>query len=124
MKKLFVFFIALLCFFSVAGCGKPKEEIRWVVKPTVMIDGIKYGTTGQSITYYTWDAPQNGGYYDGEITSTVDAHESPTENDQSNFGIGYKYRYGEDNTVLVFIENEYSGNWVIYEAYEDQGEDE
>ena len=124
MKKLSALFLALVCFLSIAGCGGPEEERHWAVKPTVMIDGIKYGTTGRSITYYTWDAPQNGGYYDGEITSTVEAHESPTENDQSNFGIGYKYRYGEDNTVLVFIENEYSGNWVIYEAYEDQGEDE
>lgn len=124
MKKLFALFFTLVCFLSLTGCDEHEEEIRWVVKPTVMIDGIKYGTTGRSITYYTWDTPQNGGHYDGEITSSVEAHESPTENDQSNFGIGYKYRYGEDNTVLVFIEDEYSGNWVIYEAYEGQGEDE
>ena len=38
--------------------------------------------------------------YDREITSTVAGYEAPTENDQSNFGTGFKYRYGETEGTI------------------------
>lgn len=42
---------------------------------------------------------------DGEITSEVKDSELPAENDQSNFGAGFKYRYGEtEGTIEVLAE--------------------
>ena len=42
----------------------------------------------------------NDDTYDREITSTVAGYEAPTENDQSNFGTGFKYRYGETEGTI------------------------
>lgn len=42
----------------------------------------------------------NDDTYDREITSTVAGYEAPTENDQSNFGTGFKYRYGETEGAI------------------------
>lgn len=52
---------------------------------------------------------------EGTITSEVDGSESPTEDDQSNFGTGYGYRAGlHDGTLEVRID----GNWVIFATQE------
>ena len=52
--------------------------------------------TGYNGTYVTGDT------YDREITSAVQGYEQPTENDQSNFGTGYKYRYGKrEGTIEI-----------------------
>ena len=99
-----------------AGCGE-EEEVRWVAKPSVVIDGVMYGTTGRTATYRTSETPDNGGYYDGEITSSVEGHEYPAEDGQSNFGAGYFYRYGEENTVEIFMDDR---QWIIFEVYEDK----
>ena len=42
----------------------------------------------------------NDDTYDREITSTVAGYEAPTENDQFNFGTGFKYRYGETEGTI------------------------
>jgi len=52
-----------------------------------------------------------------DITSTVEEHEYPTQNDQSNFGEGYYYRFGEDGTIEVFMEE--ASVWKIFKAYEE-----
>ena len=44
--------------------------------------------------------------------SEVDRSEIPTQNDQSNFGTGYSYRYGEEGTVEIVI----NGKWWVFEA--------
>ena len=121
MKKFLFLILASVCAILFVGCGNDpveEEEVLWDAKPSVMIDGILYGTTGRSPTYRTDDTPQNGGRVDGEITSSVESYEYPEENDQSNFGTGYAYRYGEGNTVEVFSES--ANKWIIYEPYEDQ----
>ena len=52
---------------------------------------------------------------DGEITAEVKDSELPMENDQSNFGAGFKYRYGEtEGTIEVLTE----GVWYIYATEE------
>ena len=110
--------VLMRCAFIFAGCDNAEEEeVRWDAKPSVMIDGILYGTTGHTAVYRTDEAPDNGGHVDGEITSTVEGYEYPVEDGQSNFGVGYFYRYGEADTVEVFLDDR---NWVIFEAYEDQ----
>lgn len=50
---------------------------------------------------------------DGTITSAVDDQSFPAEDEQSNFGTGYAYRYGSaDGTVEVLID----GVWWIFAA--------
>ena len=93
-------------------------EVLWDAKPSVMIDGVLYGTTGRTGIYSTDTTPQNGGHVDGEITSTVESHEYPTQDNQSNFGTGYFYRYGENHTVEIFFDS--SNKWVIYEPILDE----
>lgn len=118
-SRCFLMIVLMTWFLFSAGCGDNKlggEEVLWDAKPSVMIDGVLYGTTGRSATYRTEERPENGGHVDGEITSSVAGHEYPTENNQSNFGTGYYYRYGENYTVEVFS----GSNWIIYEAYKDQ----
>ena len=82
---------------------KPEE---YDLIPMVMVDGVLYLDTGifstPSFTNRT---------YDGEITSAVKGSETPTENNQSNFDIGYGYVIGSlDGT----IELDMNGNWRIF----------
>lgn len=54
------------------------------------------------------------GMMDGEITSTVASTELPAENDQSNFGSGYGYQYGANDTIEVNMNNE----WRIFARFQ------
>ena len=74
--------------------------------PMVMVDGRLYYDTGKESTRV--NRPQEP---DGEITSTVDGTQIPTEDDQSNFGAGYVYQYGENDTIEVCL----NGKWMVYE---------
>ena len=110
----------LVCICLLAGCAAKESDstITGMPKPsyTVMIDDVVYVYTGHWATYISTENPEYGGHYDGETTSTVDRNELPTENGQSNFGIGFPYRYGEDNTIEVFFSS--SERWKIFEPYE------
>ncbi len=44
----------------------------------------------------------------GKIISSSDG--VPTDNDQSSFGTGYSYQYGEDNTIIVRLDD----GWHIF----------
>ncbi len=59
---------------------------KWDIIPMVRIDGELYLDTGKES-----NATRKCGTLDGEITSSVDGNEVPTENNQSNFGTGYGY---------------------------------
>lgn len=63
--------------------------------PSVQVDGIVYKDTG-----YVSSA-LGCGNMDGEITSSVDGSEMPSEDNQSNFGTGYEYQLGYEGIVLV-----------------------
>ena len=110
--------ILLLCvsLFFIA-CGREEEEDLWAAKPSIMVDGVLYGDTGYRGEYRTDTRPDRGGHVDGQITSTVEGHEYPTQNDQSNFGEGYYYRFGEDGTIEVFMEE--ASVWKNFKAYEE-----
>ena len=90
-------------------------EVLWDAKPSVVIDGVLYGSTGRSGVYSTSTTPENGGHVDGEITSTVESHEYPTEDNQSNFGTGFYYRHGENDSIEVFFDS--SNKWIIFESH-------
>jgi hypothetical protein len=47
------------------------------------------------------------GNMDGEITSTVDGTEIPMEDNQSNFGSGFGYQYGADDTIEIYMNNKW-----------------
>lgn len=93
---------------------KNAEEIKLIRKaeenpdkiPMVRIKGKLYRDTGKESTI-----TGRCGVMDGEITSTVDRTEIPTEDDQSNFGSGYSYQYGSKKTIEVYINNK----WCVFE---------
>ena len=82
-------------------------EIKYDIIPMVMIDDKCYYDTGN-----VYAESNEAKDFDGEITSAVDASQRPTENNQSNFGTGYGYRYGEGDTVDLYI----NGTWSIFEG--------
>ncbi|MEA5083499.1 MAG: hypothetical protein VB018_05005 [Lachnospiraceae bacterium] len=47
------------------------------------------------------------GVMDGEITSTVGEIQIPTEDNQSNFGTGYHYQFGSDNTLEIYMNDKW-----------------
>lgn len=83
-----------------------KNNTQWDVIPMVMIDGKLYYDTGK-------ESSMDGrcGVMDGEITSTVDGSETPTVDDQSNFGTGFGYQYGADDTIEIFMNEK----WIVFE---------
>ena len=103
MKKLAAWISALACAIALAGCAK------WTMVPSVKVNDTLYAVTGlRSDT-------DSSAAADGEITSAVKDTEMPTENDQSNFGTGFKYRYGEtEGTIEILTE----GVWYIYATEE------
>lgn len=73
----------------------------------VMLEGVIYYDTGTVSGTDAKAAP------DGTITSAVDSDSFPTEDGQSNFGTGYAYRYGSENSTL---EVQIDGEWWIFAA--------
>lgn len=88
-------------------------EIKEAKIPMVMVNGKMYYSTGKESTITA-----RCGVMDGEITSTVDGGEIPTENNQSNFGSGYGYQYGMDDTIEVCMD----GKWYVYQHGSGEGE--
>ena len=83
-----------------------KEAEQWDLIPMVMVNGELYLDTGYEST-----VDGRCGVMDGEITSEVDGSKKPTENNQSNFGTGDGYQYGqEEGTIEVFM----NGEWRVF----------
>lgn len=78
----------------------------------VMVDGKLYYDTGKESTI-----SGRCGVMDGEITSSVDGSEIPTKDNQSNFGTGFEYQYGADNTIEIFMNEK----WIVFEQREGAG---
>ncbi len=78
--------------------------------PMVRVDGKLYYDTGKESTV-DWRC----GNMDGEITSTVDGTEIPTEDNQSNFGSGFGYQYGADDTIEIYMNEK----WFVFEYREE-----
>lgn len=75
----------------------------------VRIDGKLYYDTGEKASW------MHVGTMDGEITSTVDGTEIPTEDNQSNFGSGFGYQYGADDTIEIYMNEK----WFVFEYREE-----
>lgn len=66
----------------------------------VMVNDVVYKNTG-----YVCSAV-GCGTMDGKISTSVNSSETPTENDQSNFGSGYDYQYSSEGQIIVDIDGE------------------
>ncbi len=120
MKRLFC--LALACFLTLAGCSASNsdqppgqqeqdpidnlQEIKYAVIPMLMVDGKYYYDTGRESA-----VTARCGVMDGEITSTVDGTQIPFQDNQSNFGAGYSFQYGENDTIEVLIDDK----WCVFE---------
>ena len=102
---------ACLCLVLGAAIAIPKlNSSNGIVSSTgisdrpgmVMIDGRIYKDSGKVLS------PSDAIRQDGQIISSCD--NIPTENDQSNFGTGYGYQYGENNTINVRFDD----GWHIF----------
>lgn len=119
MRKPIWIAVALLCVVVLIGAWiivraandpAAPNNVVWDTVPAVMVDETLYIHTGHESK-----RPEIYDVVDGEITSKVPGNETPTQNDQSNFGVGYIYRYGPvDGTLEVLIGDE----WCIYATAE------
>lgn len=110
MKKLCLC-VLLWAALMLGGCSAgdnqdTQEETQWDKIPMVMVDGNLYYDTGKEST-----GTEDNETADGEITSTVDGSETPTENDQSNFGEGFAYRRIADGTLEILMNEK----WIVFE---------
>lgn len=94
---------------EVFGIKVVKEAEQWDLIPMVMVNGELYLDTGLEST-----VEGRCGVMDGEITSTVDGSEKPTEDNQSNFGSGFGYQYGTQGTIEIFMNDQ----WRIFATEE------
>lgn len=86
------------------------DSIKWDLIPMVMVDDKLYLDTG-----YESVVDDKAHVIDGEIIFEVDGSEKPVINDQSNFGTGYGYKYGEINgTIKIFM----NGKWWVFATEE------
>lgn len=112
MKRIIAVILVLFCILGLIGCGNSdsgadeSSSEQWDLIPMVMIDGVLYLDTG-----HRSNVQDRSDTMDGEITSEVKGSERPSADDQSNFGTGYGYQYGEtEGTVEIYI----NGNWMIF----------
>ncbi|SMB80467.1 hypothetical protein SAMN00017405_0881 [Desulfonispora thiosulfatigenes DSM 11270] len=84
---------------------KQNEELYDLI-PMVKIKGDLYLDTGRESNM----GPRCG-VMDGEIKSTVEPFENPSQDNQSNFGTGYGYQFIDDNAIDIYI----NGKWFRFE---------
>ena len=88
-----------------------ETNTMWDRIPMVRINDKLYYDTGEESTI-----EGRCGNMDGQITSTVDGSEIPTENNQSNFGSGFGYQYGMDDTIEIYMNEK----WFVFEHREEK----
>ena len=130
MKKCIYIILFSSLIFSLVGCGNKqneeessviveesnieeiepsstlKEEIR-----TIRLNGIDYYDTNRTISII--EATEN--VITGEIRSFVSKDKFPEENEQSNFGVGYKYQIKDKDFAYVNS----ADTWHIFCSCED-----
>ncbi len=68
--------------------------------PCVRVNGVIYQDTG------FLSSMVGCGNMDGKITSVVESTQLPAKDDEANFGKGYGYQFGADDTLLVYWDDE------------------
>lgn len=77
---------------------------KQVLPPMVQVDDHIYIDTGYV------NSMVKCGTADGQITSTVSTSESPSANDQGNFGLGYEYQFSDSGYISLKIDD----RWIIF----------
>lgn len=88
-----------------------ETNTMWDRIPMVMVNDKLYYDTGKEST-----VSGRCGNMDGEITLEVDGSEIPTENNQSNFGTGFGYQYGVNDTIEIYMNEK----WFVFEYREEK----
>ena len=100
------------------GLDLEEEQLSKQEEADTMYDRISMIRVNDKLYYDTGrESTISGrcGNMDGEITSTVDGTEIPTEDNQSNFGSGFGYQYGADDTIEIYMNEK----WFIFEYREE-----
>lgn len=87
-----------------------EEALEWDRIPMVMVNDKLYYDTGRESTI-----EMRCGNMDGEITSSVDGTQIPTQNNESNFGSGFGFQYGSEEDTIEIYMNE---KWIVFEYRE------
>ena len=112
MRKTTTILFSMLIIFSCCACGTVADTSQSddPVSRAVFVNGSLYLDTGSIST-----VEGRCGVMDGEINDTVSPEVYPTKNNQSNFGIGYQYQWGLNNTLEVLI----SENYIVFKRQPD-----
>lgn len=89
--------------------NKGKENLS-DLPPMVMVNNKLYMDTGKIAEM------KKCGTWDGEITSQVASNQKPTENNQSNFGVGFGYQYGGEEGIDVYMNDK----WYVFREVSDK----
>lgn len=84
--------------------GEEKQSEKQALPPMVQVDDRIYIDSGYVNSMVTC------GTADGKISSTVSTSESPSENDQGNFGTGYEYQFSDTGYISLKIDD----RWIIF----------
>ena len=87
-----------------------EESLLGDLPPMVMINNVLYFDTNNVSNELKC------GVLDGEITSEVDSNETPTINNQSNFGTGFGYQIWSDDTVHILINEK----WMEFKSKDNE----
>ncbi len=97
--------------YAITLIEQANTDTMWDKIPMVMVNDKLYYDTGKESALEA-----RCGNMDGQITSTVDGTQTPTENNQSNFGAGFGYQYGsEENTIEIYMNEK----WIVFEYRKD-----
>ena len=120
MKKICILCLTIILLFSITACGDkntsttaeltPIEKIE-NTKKMIFIDGELYVDTGKESSFN-----RLCGTPDGTITTTVEENNIPTQENQSNFGVGYGYQRTCDCEIDVLIDNK----WQVFQSNSEQ----
>lgn len=91
---------------SLQAEAEEEEKLEYDLIPMVKVNGGLYYSTNDTAVF-----PDN--FADGQIISSVDSSEIPVQNDQSNFGKAFDYRYGLNREELYVNIN---GIWERFES--------
>ena len=89
--------------------NKGKENLS-DLPPMVMVNNKLYMDTGKIAEM------KKCGTWDGAITSQVAPNQKPTENNQSNFGVGFGYQYGGEEGIDVYMNDK----WYVFREVSDK----
>ncbi|MCM1145203.1 MAG: YobA family protein [Blautia sp.] len=95
--------------YTITVIEQAESNTMWDRIPMVRVNGKLYYDTGKENTI------ARCGNMDGQITTTVDGSEIPMEDNQSNFGSGFGYQFGEGDTIEVYMNEK----WFVFERREE-----